>query len=564
MKFRLSHFAFFLQERGVKRNLGAFFRFLLVILLMMAIHFILFHVLMRYENRNFSWLTGLYWILTVMSTLGFGDITFQSDIGKIYTIAVLLSGVFCLLVVLPFAFIQLLYIPWQEAQKKMRVPREVTDSLAGHIILTGLGPVTLNLAEGLTRYGFYCVLLAEDTHTTLDLLDQGYHAVMGYHDDGDVYQRLGISRAALLAAMDTDIHNAGVVFSAREASPDTLIIARAEKEESVDILQLAGCSRVFLFRQMLGRALARRVAGHSAHAGLLTRFGPLVVTEAPVMRTSLVGKTIRESNLRDKLGINVVGLWERGTFALPAPDTPLTEKTVLVMAGTEQQMDDFNRLMGTEPQMPAPGAVIVLGGGRVGRAAAEYLHKRGVAAVIVDKREHGPSSGPRWVHGDAAELAVLENAGIRAAPSVLITTHDDDANIYLTIYCRHLRPDIQIISRATLDRNVASLYLAGANLVMSYVTMAATTLINLLTPDRVFMLTEGLNVFRIKVPPSLVGVSLRDSNMRRDTQCNVIAVRGCEKRVSAPNPSALLREGDELILVGSVAAERLFLEKYGP
>ena len=43
--------------------------------------------------------------------------------------------------------------------------------------------------------------------------------------------------------------------------------------------------------------------------------------------------------------------------------------------------------------------------------------------------------------------------------------HNDDLNIYLTIYCRKLRPDIQIISRSTLERNVASLYSAGANLV---------------------------------------------------------------------------------------------------
>ena len=49
------------------------------------------------------------------------------------------------------------------------------------------------------------------------------------------------------------------------------------------------------------------------------------------------------------------------------------------------------------------------------------------------------------VEGNAAELAVLQKAGIERAPAVIITTHDDDMNVYLTIYCRRLRPDIQIV-----------------------------------------------------------------------------------------------------------------------
>ncbi len=84
-----------------------------------------------------------------------------------------------------------------------------------------------------------------------------------------------------------------------------------------------------------------------------------------------------------------------------------------------------------------------------------------------------------------------------------MTTHDDDLNIYLTIYCRKLRPDVQILSRSTLDRNVPSLYNAGANLVMSHASMAASTIINLLSPGRVTILTEGLNIFRVTAPRPL-------------------------------------------------------------
>ena len=42
--------------------------------------------------------------------------------------------------------------------------------------------------------------------------------------------------------------------------------------------------------------------------------------------------------------------------------------------------------------------------------------------------------------GDASEKAVLERAGINKAPAVVITSHNDESNMYLTIYCRKLRP----------------------------------------------------------------------------------------------------------------------------
>ena len=72
------------------------------------------------------------------------------------------------------------------------------------------------------------------------------------------------------------------------------------------------------------------------------------------------------------------------------------------------------------------------------------------------------------VFGDAADLNTLKKAGIGCAPSIIITTGDDDVNIYLTIYCRKLRADIQIISRAKHERNISKLHRAGADLVMSY------------------------------------------------------------------------------------------------
>ncbi len=568
MKYLSSQLSIFLRERGVKRNLGMFFRFLFVIVLMVTLYSILFHYIMQYEGRVYSWITGLYWTLTVMTTLGFGDITFTSDPGKLFSVVVLMTGVLCLLVMLPFAFIQYVYAPWLEAQKKHTVPRSAPAGLKGHIIVVGVSPVALDLINDLTRYGFYCVLLTGDAPGALDLLDQGYHVIVGDYDDGAVYQRLNVGEAAMLTAMDDDVRNTNIIFSAREVNAAVPIVARAEKTESIDILYLAGATRVFQFRTLLGEALARRVHIDHSRSSVLTRFGPLLLAEAPAKRTSLAGGTVRDSRLRQTTGINIVGLWERGRFLLPQADTVISQDTVLVMAGTASQLSNFDARMRSEAandaQAAPGGPVLVLGGGRVGLAAARNLRGRGLDVVIVDRKEVSAGEGIRVVKGDAADLAVLEDAGIRSAPSVIITTHDDDINIYLTIYCRRLRPDMQIISRATLARNVGILHSAGADLVLSLVSMMSGGIINMLSPGRVFMLSEGLNLFRVGVGQKLIGKSLASSDIRRDTGCSVVAVRGREGQMLInPDPLREFQAGDELYLIGDSGAESAFYERYG-
>ena len=440
--------------------------------------------------------------------------------------------------------------------------------MKGHIIVVGVSPVALDLAGDLARYGFYCVLLTGDAQGALDLLDQGYHVVVGDYDDGAVYQRLNLGEAAMLTAMDNDVRNTNIIFSAREVDAKVPIVARAEKTESIDILYLAGASRVFQFRTLLGEALARRVHVDRSRCSVLTEFGPLLLAEASAKGSFLAGKTIRDSELRRTTGVNIVGLWERGRFLLPQADTLISEETVLVMAGTASQIANFDMRMRrdaeNEAETASDGPVLVLGGGRVGLAAARSLRGRGLNVVIVDRREVPAGEGVGFVKGDAADLAVLESAGIRAAPSVIITTHDDDTNIYLTIYCRRLRPDMQIISRATLDRNVGILHSAGADLVLSLVSMMSDAIVNMLSPGRVFMLSEGLNLFRVGVGQKLLGKSLASSNIRRDTGCSVVAVRGKGGQMLInPDPQREFQAGDNLYLIGDSGAESAFYERYG-
>ncbi len=537
-------------------------RFLAGLAALITLYSILFHVIMAWEGQQHSWITGFYWTLTVMSTLGFGDITFSSDLGRIFSSIVLLSGIVMLLVVFPFTFIEFFYAPWMRAQAEARAPSQLPADTRGHVILTAHDAVGSALIERLVKYQYPYVLLVPDLDDALRLYEMGYKVLVGDLDNPETYRRARAESARLVVATATsDRVNTNVVFTVREVTETPPIIATASQKASVDILHLAGANYVLELSEMLGQALARRVSGGDALAHVIGQFDGLFIAEATVNNTDLVGKTLREAELRQRIGINVLGVWERGQFVIATPDTRLNAGTVLVMAGNEAAISRYNELQKDRPIVTAP--VLVIGSGRVGRAVGRALAERGLSYRGIEINPERVRDPETWVVGDAADLEVLERAGIRTAPAVLVTTHDDDTNIYLTIYCRRLRPDIQIISRARLERNVETLHRAGADFVLSYASMGANTILNFMHRSTVLIAAEGLDIFKVRVPRSLVGRTLAEIDLPTQTGCTVIALyTGGEMRTNPPADVPLPADAD-LVLIGRDEAEDRFLAQYG-
>jgi Trk K+ transport system NAD-binding subunit len=383
MKFVPAQLASYLQAGTARRNLRALRSYVLVLIAMITAYSIIFHFLMAAEGQRFSWLTGFYWTLTVMSTLGFGDITFRSDAGRLFSMVVLLSGVIFLLIVLPFAFIQFFFAPWLEARSAMRTPRAVPEGTEGHVIITHYDPIAVSLTQRLSYYGRPYWVIEPDVKAAMDLHDSGIRVVVGDRDKVETYQAMRAERAALLVATGDDYVNTNTVFTAREMAPEVPIVSIVRSADSVDILELAGSTHVLHAPELLGRALARRTLGGDMRASTIGQFGDLLIAEAPVTGTPLMGKHLADSRLREATGLTVVGVWERGRFEMPTPETILGHSTALVLAGTQAQVDSFSELMAIYSMEDAP--VVIVGGGRVGRSVAGALEERGVPWRIVEK-----------------------------------------------------------------------------------------------------------------------------------------------------------------------------------
>lgn len=557
--------SYLLNDPRTRRNLKGLVRYLLLVCSTIALFTAGFQLVARHEGVEYSWITGLYWTLTVMSTLGFGDITFQSDLGRIFSIVVLLTGIFMLLIVLPFAFIRFFYVPWLEAQLRTRAPRQVPHETADHVLLCPWTPLTRVLADRLHQLSVPHYVIEPDPSKAAELHAERVPVIRGELDERETYEAAGVDSARAVVACASDTANTNITLTVRDANGTVQIITTVEYPESIDVLELAGANHVLPLKQRLGEQLANRVNARRCEAHVVGRFKNVLIAEFTLNHTPFAGKALKDSGLRQRYGLNVVGIWHAGHLTPPRPDTKLEEACVLVVVGSRTAIDALNEELARYDVNQEP--VIVIGGGRVGQAAIQALKRRGVTVHLVERNPAVAERSRAWVDkvlvGEGAELSVLKEAGIDQAPSVMLTTNDDATNIYLSIYCRRLNGNIRIVSRVTAERNVQAIHRAGADFVLSYASLARETISALIQRQEMIFLGEGIGFFTSDVPTSLQGMTLGESGIGARSGINVVALRMPTQEIVIAHPAIRLEPGSELLTIGTDTQYAQFLSEFG-
>jgi len=540
-----------------ERNLRPFFFLLGLFAVLISLYSAIFHVLMAAEGQNYSWATGIYWTVVTMSTLGYGDVVFTSGAGQLFSVVVLLSGSTLILVLLPFTFIQFVFMPWMDRRAQRATPRKLPADLTGHMILTGLGPIEYALVARANRAGVPYAVLVSSPKEAAEASSLGFRVMVGDLDDPATYAAARADHAAVVVTTQSDPANANIAFTARGATTAP-IVATANSPAAVDVLELAGASRVLQLGPMLGEAMARRVLSPEGTAHVVGKRDDLLIAEVGAARSPLAGQSLSETAVRARTGATVLGSWMRGGFEPARASTVVDPSATLVLAGTREHIAQFNdTFVARDFSGTTSSYVVILGAGRVGKALAHELTVAGVPHTMVERnpdREHDPSE--QFVVGDAADLTVLRTAGIDRATTVAITTHDDDMNVYLALYVRKLRPDVELLCRSNLDRNVVTLYRAGADSVLSYAAAGADAVWHEFRGNETVLLAEGLEVFTMPVPADLEGRSLAEADLPTRTRCSVVAVVDADGTTTA-NPGAdhLLPAAGSLLLIGGHDAE---------
>jgi len=220
---------------------------------------------------------------------------------------------------------------------------------------------------------------------------------------------------------------------------------------------------------------------------------------------------------------------------------------------------------------------IICGYGRVGRRVAEEFRAAGVPYVVLDFNEDAVAAAKErdelLIEGNATEDEDLRRAGIERASGLCAAADSDADNLYISLSARSVRPDLQIVARASDEDAEKKLFLAGADRVVLPYRTAGRTMANLVLRPQVTDFLDvvttatgpDLHLAQIEVHPTCpqAGKTIRDIRVRHKTGAIIIALRRRDGSFdTTPEPDVTIEAGDVLVGVGTTeelrALEDLF------
>ena len=217
------------------------------------------------------------------------------------------------------------------------------------------------------------------------------------------------------------------------------------------------------FRRVRIGLLALAVVVAAGTAGFLALgYAPLDALYETVLTISTVG-SISAKGRGPGAEVFVIGL------ILVGVGTALYTFSAVLEVLLEGHMRELLRRRRMERRIDRmSGHVVVCGWGRVGREVARFLANAGREVVVVDRDPTRVADLPYpTVQGDVTDDETLTQAGIGRASTLVAALDTDADNLFVTLACRAMRPDLQIIARARNEASEPKLRRAGADRVVN-------------------------------------------------------------------------------------------------
>ncbi|HVE94934.1 MAG TPA: potassium channel protein [Acidimicrobiales bacterium] len=298
-----------------------------------------------YTALGFAPLDALYQTVTTVTTVGFREVHPLSDVGQVFTIALILAGVGTALYTFGAVFETLAEGHLRTARKRKLMDRRIA-ALSGHVIVCGWGRVGRAIAREVAADGRPVVVVDQDENRLRGI--PHFH-VVGDATSDDILLEAGLQRAhALIAAIDTDAENLYVTLSGRSLRPDLFIIARARDEASEEKLVRAGADRVVNPQAIGGARMAAFVSqpNVSEFLDVVMHDGSFEFRLAEVViepGSPLAGKSLLDAAIRERTGALVLALRkpDGGFVTRPTADAVIEPGHVLIVIGTSTELQDL-------------------------------------------------------------------------------------------------------------------------------------------------------------------------------------------------------------------------------
>ena len=208
----------------------------------------------------------------------------------------------------------------------------------------GLGRFGSALARQLCKLGAEVLALDVKGDYVQQIANDVTHAVVGDAQDKEVLRALGVRNldCAVIAIGDNLAASVLITMNLKELGVP-YIVCKAHDETHRKVLEKLGVDRVVIPEHEYAQRLARTLNSHNVldYIELSEDFG---ILDVPVPK-SWIGKSLRELNVRAKLGVTIIAVENGGkTNVSPTADYAVGEGDTLVMLGDNVALEKVQRL----------------------------------------------------------------------------------------------------------------------------------------------------------------------------------------------------------------------------
>jgi len=304
------------------------------------------------EGMTFT--EAVYMTVITIATVGFKEVAPLSNAGMWFTsfLIIISFGIFVYAVTTFSRYVIEGVVRNYYRDRKVMIK---IDKISNHIIICGYGRNGSQAALDLKLHKVPFIVIENDPEIVEFLrTSEDVYYIEGDATQDEILYQAGITRAdALITTLPVDADNLYVVLTAKGINSNLSIISRASNEKSDIKLKRAGATNVIMPDRVGGQRMAKLVTQPD-----IVEFIDFIMLQEPdnvfleelnceSLASCFDGKMIRELDIRNKSGANIIGLkLSNGTYKInPSPEEILSKYDKLFVLGTYGQINKLKSIL---------------------------------------------------------------------------------------------------------------------------------------------------------------------------------------------------------------------------
>ncbi len=295
---------------------------------------------------------ALYMTIITLSTVGFSEVSPLHVSGKIFVIFLIIFGVMFTGFVVTILGQVVMEGQFNEIYGRKKMERKITQ-MKNHYIIAGYGRVGRQVAIEFQKKDVQFVVIEKDINSVPDLYKDSIMFIQGEATEDDTLRKAGIESAhTLVSTLPDEAQNVYLTLTARFMNKDLHIIARADYDDGVVKLKRAGANHVVTPHVLGGIRMAMATLRPNVvdfmHSTSLGESGLTIEEMRVPLDSSLQGKSLKDSNLKQDFGVTIIGVKKQHQEMIiaPGPDVILDAEDIMVLIGHEDGLENISKSFG--------------------------------------------------------------------------------------------------------------------------------------------------------------------------------------------------------------------------